>query len=292
MRSQALRYNAGLIRANGIPFAVDADTQSGQLVDRQGNPISSNKVRRVDAIHRTDWQGRQLLYPAARTNMLPRSQTLDLWNHSTAIQVAVADASYGGQIPYFVCSRLDATTTSASVSYALRDGSGSLFVAQAGDVIAFTLGVRAASDDTGHNLLTFGIYMGGWGAVGTGEVVSGPGLINAYSTIYNTIWNVFQLTSEEDTLIKVTRTVTGQEAVLTPTCYIYPCGTPAKPVGNSIMATRAMATVNNVEQGGYIETPALNAVTVTDYDLTGSTAAFAEKPTGGAAYDWSGLARR
>ena len=38
---------------------------SAQLVDQFGNPVNSAQPT---AIYRTDWQGRQLLYPTARTN--------------------------------------------------------------------------------------------------------------------------------------------------------------------------------------------------------------------------------
>lgn len=83
MLSQALRYNAGLIRANGIPFIHgNGAVNSGPLLDRQGNPISSGKLKRLDSIHRSDWQGRQLLYPTARTNYTEWSDDGTTWSAS------------------------------------------------------------------------------------------------------------------------------------------------------------------------------------------------------------------
>lgn len=53
--------------ASASPFgAPDGVASAFSLVDRYGFPIKSGAS--VTAMHRTDWQGRQLLYPTARTN--------------------------------------------------------------------------------------------------------------------------------------------------------------------------------------------------------------------------------
>ena len=64
---QRLRTVNGVIYpASRVLFGTwNGSTVTGTLVDPYGNPISSASV---SAIHRTDWQGRQLLYPTARTN--------------------------------------------------------------------------------------------------------------------------------------------------------------------------------------------------------------------------------
>lgn len=52
--------------ASATPFGTwNGSNTSAQLVDAYGRPISKASV---SAIHRTDWQGRQLLYPTARSN--------------------------------------------------------------------------------------------------------------------------------------------------------------------------------------------------------------------------------
>ena len=59
--------------ASASPFGTpDGVTSTFALVDRYGFPIKSGA--NVTAIHRTDWQGRQLLYPTARTNVVLYSQ--------------------------------------------------------------------------------------------------------------------------------------------------------------------------------------------------------------------------
>ena len=48
---------------------------SAQLVDQVGNPINSAQP---SAIYRTDWQGRQLLYPTARTQLVKNTGVANL----------------------------------------------------------------------------------------------------------------------------------------------------------------------------------------------------------------------
>lgn len=67
MDSRRLR-NTGVttLTASATPFGNwNGSNTSAQLVDAYGRPMSRASV---SAIHRTDWQGRQLLYPSARTN--------------------------------------------------------------------------------------------------------------------------------------------------------------------------------------------------------------------------------
>lgn len=59
-----------------MPFgAPDGVTSAFQLVNANGQPITRDV--QVAAIHQTDWQGRQLLYPTARTNLLTYSQDFE-----------------------------------------------------------------------------------------------------------------------------------------------------------------------------------------------------------------------
>lgn len=68
---QDLRY------FQNVPFFTgDGETSQAQLVDGKGNPISSDKLRRIDAIHQTDWQGRIALSNQPRTNVAPNSNDL------------------------------------------------------------------------------------------------------------------------------------------------------------------------------------------------------------------------
>lgn len=296
MRSQALRYNAGLIRANGLPFPVADGATSAQLVDRQGNPIGSMKLKRLDSVHMTDWQGRQLLYPAARTNYCGASQNLTAWGYTnTKLSVAQDSTLFGDHVPYCRVTRLDSTSTSASVYVSLRDSSGALLSVTSGTVTLTFAARKGNSGNTYDGVTTCGLYMGGWAANGDGacEVISGPGVIARYSGSIDAIYVISDLSETEDTLIRLTRTVRGTEPSHIPTLYLYPGGTAANPSGVNCLYTRAMATLNDTVQGSYIEVPGINAVTVTDYTNNGDgTLALGQAAVTGQSYDWTGVALR
>lgn len=80
---QRLRTVNGIIYpASRVKFGTwNGSTVAGTLVDPYGNPISSASV---SAIHRTDWQGRQLLYPTARENYQPLSANIAAWGGGTS----------------------------------------------------------------------------------------------------------------------------------------------------------------------------------------------------------------
>lgn len=126
MISNAFRYNADLIRANGTPFFTgDGSTSSATLLDRHGNPISSDKLQRVDAIHRTDWQGRQLLYPVPRTNLClqsdnPSAASWQFFNVSGTASVAGNTVNFGNNsIDRILCDRSTITAGMYTASVTL-----------------------------------------------------------------------------------------------------------------------------------------------------------------------------
>lgn len=81
--------------AFGSPDGVKS---SFQLADDKGHMVTSGAS--VTAMHRTDWQGRQLLYPTARTNLLTQSECVnglsDLHPQAGNISTATALAWPGG----------------------------------------------------------------------------------------------------------------------------------------------------------------------------------------------------
>lgn len=98
----------GPITAAATPFgSPDGVKTLFQLQDASGNPVSTPNVT---AIHRTDWQGRQLLYPTARTNWLTRSQSLTnaAWTTVNATVVAASVTAPDGSASMF---RLTASST-------------------------------------------------------------------------------------------------------------------------------------------------------------------------------------
>lgn len=56
----------------------DGSTDEFQLADAAGQPITSDIT--VESIYRTDWQGRQLLYPAARQSLIRYTNSFTSWN--------------------------------------------------------------------------------------------------------------------------------------------------------------------------------------------------------------------
>ena len=105
---QRLRTVNGIIYpASRVKFGTwNGSTVTGTLVDPYGNPISSASV---SAIHRTDWQGRQLLYPTPRTNYIINSSLAGAstanWSSpfgTCTVNGAVADNPDGTNYSYSV----------------------------------------------------------------------------------------------------------------------------------------------------------------------------------------------
>lgn len=132
MISNAFRYNAGIVRFNGTPFFTgDGSTDSAMLLDRHGNPISSEKLKRIDAIHRTDWQGRQLLYPIARTNLClqsdnPSASSWQFFNVSGAASVVGNTVTFGNNsVDRILCNQSTILSASYTASVTLS-GTGKI----------------------------------------------------------------------------------------------------------------------------------------------------------------------
>lgn len=108
MDSLRLR-NTGVttLTASATPFGSwNGSNTSAQLVDAYGRPMSRASV---SAIHRTDWQGRQLLYPTARTNYIINSSlaaaSTTNWSSpfgTATVNGAVADNPDGVNYSYSV----------------------------------------------------------------------------------------------------------------------------------------------------------------------------------------------
>lgn len=261
MLAPSFRYNAGLIRANGTPFFTgDGSTSSAQLVDRHGNPVSSAKLKRVDAIHRTDWQGRQLLYPTARTNVMTQSEfpngLVDTSTHGGNASAASGLAWNGG-----ITTGIAFTSNSAS-SYAYKNS---------------TLGSTPAT-------VTFScvIKMDDGGV----PVISGITTTGDCSFVLN------NAPQSADTIIplagglyRCSRTIayTGSNAYVGVVKYTTQSARTFVVSAYDLKVAPALSS--------YIKT-GTTAATVTDYTLSGSTVNFGQVPASGAVCDWTGVARR
>lgn len=276
MLAPSFRYNAGLIRANGTPFFTgDGSTSSATLLDRHGNPISSDKLKRVDAIHRTDWQGRQLLYPTARTNLETWSQdyTNAAWSKTNVSITAAATTAPDGTV-----SGQTITESTATGVHRVQQNrslvSGPIYtisvIAKAGSRNWIIVGEDSAGSNAFFNLSS--------GAVGSVNGGATAAIVSLGSGWYRC------------SVTYVQSGVTGRVYMGLST--VGGGGGPSY-TGDGISSISAWGFQLELESSptAYIPTTS-TAATVTDYTLSGSTVNFGETPLTGAVCDWTGVARR
>lgn len=109
-------------------------TTAFQLVDGVGNPIT--ELNGAPAIYRADWQGNQLLYSTARTNLVTYSGQADNANWAKTAATVVANTSAS---PDGVGSLMDALVEDTSTGlHGMRQG----FVFTPGQTYTFSVFVR------------------------------------------------------------------------------------------------------------------------------------------------------
>ena len=140
---------------------------SAQLVDQFGNPVNSAQP---SAIYRTDWQGRQLLYPTARTNRVEYSTDLtNTWWGPTNCTVAAGTIKPDG---VNVLDVITATTTGNRVT-----SSPATVVVTLGEII--TLSCLAAPGTVNYAGLIYTDGVTNTGCIldltGNGSVISTTG---------------------------------------------------------------------------------------------------------------------
>jgi hypothetical protein len=266
MLSNAFRYNAGLIRANGVPFFTgDGSTDSAMLLDRHGNPISSDKLQRVDAIHRTDWQGRQLLYPTVRQSLTRYTNSFTSWNKNSGgsgvVPTLTPNYAQGPDGNPTSASRLQCTLGDSPT---INDFSQILI----GSVLAESSSVVASvwAKSNTENEQPFMLNIAG---------VSPQGPVTA-TTEWTRIATIFPVVASGQPSIRI--------------------GLRGGPFGSATTLDLLIAFAN-VQAGdtltSYMDNPITPPpVAFTDYTLSGSTIAFGETPLAGAVCDWTGVARR
>ncbi|QEE24537.1 hypothetical protein CS053_08845 [Rhodanobacter glycinis] len=262
MISPAFRYNAEVIRFTATPWLTgNGSTSSGTLLDRHGNTISSSKLQRVDAIHRTDWQGRQLLYPTPRTNYLPHSQFDVNWSTTNqgVTSPPVQTLNYG--------VAPNGTMTACRVQMSLNGGTTT------GDYCYI---MQGSSTMLANVPTTLGIWLKSNTASSYALILrdDGAGGVQANITV-TTAWQWFSLVQTKTTTTSLLKLWLRGALGTSPSCDVSAWG------GSATQGTA----------GGYIPTTS-SAVTVTDYTLSGSTVAFGQVPASGAICDWTGVARR
>lgn len=264
MISQGVLYNAENVRYHATPWLTgDGSTSSGTLLDRHGNPISSSKLKRVDAIHQTDWQGRQLLYATARTNSFLQSS--DMANPSWLTVGSPVRTANAAIAPDGTTSAAKIAASASGSTLSMRDyqnfpaGSYPLqFWLQAGIITQ----VMIFSNATGGGTAAFNL-------TGAGSVITTTGVTSGVSI--TKIGSYY--------LCKVT---------------LIPTATGGIGVGNygSVATGDYFYAWGGMSCGGVYIPTTTAAVTVTDYTLTGPSVALGQVPVVGAVLDWDGVAKR
>jgi hypothetical protein len=259
MISNTFRYNSGIIRCNGVSFLTgDGSTASGTLKDYHGNDISPDKLKRVTAIHRTDWQGRQLLYPTARTNYIQHSNVND-WptaNFSNCAKyTTLVDGPDGNPASGAIFT--------GGISGSFRDNPVSV---TPGATYTMSYWVKLISGTTTG--LRYDVYQNPAATMIIQE--------NYTSDQLDGNWN------------RISLPFTVPDGVTSIRGY------PGRTVGKSDSSSLAVACFGIYDQDGVFipTTGSTSGVTITDYTLSGSTVNFGETPLPGATCDWTGVARR
>lgn len=283
----AFRYNAENVRYHATPWLTgDGSTSSGTLLDRHGNPISSGKLKRVDAIHRTDWQGRQVLYPTARTNSLKQSE-----DFGTAAWVTTGAALATGQTAPDGSTHA-AWLTAAASGTAVQAFAGQGSVPNARGVVRW-LSVFAKADTLGFIQLV-GFTAGDVSLFRqnfdlTAGVANPTPFLSTNCTVIGTLveavpsggWrcHVGVVINDTATTINLRLQLTSS---LTNNGFVVWAGTERIKVFGASYADAP---------GVYIPTTAA-PMAVTDYTLTGPSVALGQVPVVGAVLDWDGVAKR
>lgn len=242
-----------VIPASAEKFLTAVGGEVGAVLAYGGLPLEGTPT--VTAIHRTDWQGRQLLYATARTNRCLRSQsfTASPWISSasgTGVPPTVTD-NYA--------TAPDGTATAARIQASRSTTSDQSRISQS---IACTVGdsirqrIWMKSNTGANQLINFAI--------------SGVARIDFTAT------NAWQ---EVDTNWIATTTNAAP--------YIGLFGPSGLACDVLIWGCGQDANSANPSMGAYIPTTTA-PVTVTDYTLTGPSVALGQAATAGAVYDWDG----
>lgn len=260
-------------------FAVaDGTTQDLQLNDGNGHDVTQNVT--VTAMHRTDWQGRQLLYPVPRTNQDANSNDGAAWIAGTHYSTAASEKTFAGRIPYTEIIR-QVLTSSSPVYRMIYDTAAAVRV-------TWSLAVRAGTS----NKIDIGLYQaaanptsgGGDPAASQSRIISGPGTINQVNPE-----QLRDLSPDEDTVIEIWRDYVAGDRI-SPIIYIGSRDATAV-IGSSNLVTRSMITFGQTEQGALIETDGAPR-TVTDYTYNSAGKIhLGELPAEGAVFDWDGTTK-
>ena len=249
LRAQRHAHSSGnlLVADNVLWLTGNGSVSSGQLVDQFGNPISAAIA---PEIFRTDWQGRQLLYPTARTNLCSYSQAFTSGNW--AAQGSGTTITQGATDPAGTATGATVanTTTGPGILYAAAADLG--YAYPAGTQFAFSIWVKGAAGVTGYIVIAgngLGSHTTNFAGTGNYQEISVNGVASSAGTYVNAA------------------------------AWLHAAGS---------MDVAFAMFVNGAVTGSYIASNN-DHVILTDYTLSGTTVDLAQAPASGALCNWSGL---
>ncbi len=255
--------------ARGIPFGTwTGNNNTAELVDQYGNPISSANV---SAIYRNDWQGNQLLYPTARTNVQPYSNTFGVNYQSQPVTVTdnVADPAGGTTATEFSWST-NPTVWNLTNFYGTS--------VPAGTYVGMQIDLNLSGVPAGVGILT--CYVG--------ESTSQGGLLATFTTGASPSVSAGTLTPIGNGFYRWS-VIFPVSATIPNLMWVWH----GYSTSGSLVLVNRMITIpsqysESVFNGSYIPTPSTAPVTLTDYTLSGTTVTFAQDPLATAKTTWYG----
>ena len=246
---QRLRTVNGIIYpASRVKFGTwNGSNVTGTLVDPYGNPISSASV---SAIHRTDWQGRQLLYPTPRVNYVGGAQVGEPGWGTDSNTTVTLNAAVGP----------DGTTTATQI---VTSSSG------AGGVYVFPHSVWSAVPNPPNGLVTESVWLKLVSGSAVVTVGCDQGGISPKPFTLTTAWQRYPVTFDWTSASNIDLAI-GMGAATT------------------ILAAYAQIEASPMATAFY--NPGTGLVTpITDYTLNGTTVNLAQAPASTDTTDWDGV---
>jgi hypothetical protein len=278
LRAQRHAHSSGnlLVADNVLWLTGNGSVSSGQLVDQFGNPISAAIA---PEIFRTDWQGRQLLYPTARTNLVYPSQQFAAGAVKTGCAVVDGSLAPDGS------SNASLSTCDTSTGFHTWYLSGSY--AYPDVVLYFDIYVK-------NNSLNYYAFVGiSDNATGVASfVVSPAGAVTVAEDGNWTGITILGSTSAPNGFTRISASaIKNSGTSISLSCSFSNSATIRNTSftgdGTSSFEIFALETESAVP-GVYIPTTTA-PVTLTDYTLAGTTVNLAQAPASGALCNWSGL---
>jgi len=273
--------------ASAKQFMVgDGTTSTGQIVDRFGFPIKANA--NVTAMHRTDWQGRRLLYPTARTNYAVNGNTLSSWISQGGVIAATGVSDPDGGTS---AVKIAASTTSTNIhqlylssSISANPASSYLYCAVRMKSAEYTLGgIQASFNGDFNNVMVVDLT--------NGQIKSHP----TNGTIYGVVAcsdgsYILWLASSTDRAIQfsISCAPTGINARPNGSAGFWNSSFIGDGVSGAICYAPSIIEGPSTPSGVFVNTTSGPAA-VTDYSYTSTGAVtLGQVPASGATLDWDG----